>query len=351
MRNFLTWAGIVLLVLLVAFIAFYIWASAPGHDEESYSQIASYPGQPLTQLPDTFTVATYNIGYLSGMVNNLPIRESEDFYASNLASARDLMTRMRADIIGFQEIDFGSRRSYDYQQMDSLAWTYGYVSGAMAVNWDTRYVPFPYGMPRVHFGRVLSGQAVLSRLPISRQDRIVLEMPPNPFWYNAFYLDRLAQIAYFDTEPRLAVINVHLEAFHRETRERQAQALTELVDSLATDHAVVLIGDFNAIPDQFYGVARIDEEELSQRTGERTMEILEAHPVLEPVYAHGFFDGVDAGTYPADAPAIKIDHILFDRRYFRPVDGRILDAEGPPSDHRPVVARLAVGDPSAEEDR
>lgn len=338
MRKVLRWIAAVLLLLVVSVVVFYVWASLPVHDDASYNQIRTYDAQPLRALPDTFSVATYNIGYLSGMANNRPIRESQAFYASNLESARELLHRMNADIIGFQEIDFGSRRSYDYHQMDSLAVSGGYAYGAMAANWDVRYVPFPYGVPRVNFGRIFSGQAVLSRLPISAHERIVLDMPPNPFWYNAFYLDRLAQVVYFDTDPRIAAINVHLEAFHRETREEQATELLAMVDSLASDYAILLFGDFNAIPSELYREDVVTGSEAEQRRGERTMELLTSHDILDAAYTSDLLADETSLTFPADEPRIKIDHVLYDTRYFRLVDVIVLDAEGPPADHRPVLA-------------
>lgn len=320
--------AIVVAVLLIAFVAFYFWASNSTYNADDYASIHNYNDARGGPLPDTLRVATYNIGYLSGMANNRPVREPESFYLRNMASARDLLVEMDADVVGLQEIDFRSRRSYDHHQMDALA-AAGYAYGAMAVNWDARYVPFPYGLPRVNFGRMLSGQAVLSRVPILRQERVVLEQPPNPFWYNAFYLDRLAQIVVLDSDPTLAVVNVHLEAFHRETRERHAEALIAIVDSLAADHAILLIGDFNAVPEQL-----ADGDSVA----EATMTRLEGHPVLDAVYASGAFGDRVPGTYPADEPVRKIDHILYDARYLEPVEAAVLDAEGPPADHRPVVA-------------
>ena len=337
MRKALRWIAAVLFVLILAFVLFYLWASRPVYDETSYSRIRTYEAAARPVLLDTISVATYNIGYLSGMINNRPVRESEAYYAVNLAAARELVSRMYADVIGFQEIDFGSRRSYDMHQADSLAaGNYGYA--ATAVNWDVRYVPFPYGLPNVHFGRILSGQAILSRFPISSQDRIVLDKPPNPFWYNAFYLDRLAQIAYLDTEPKVAIVSVHLEAFHRATREDQAEELLGIVDSLASDYAVFLIGDFNASPASLFDENVVSRSEAAQRRGERTMEVLASHEILEAVYDSEVLRAEEAMTFPADQPRIKIDHILYDRRFFRPIDASVFDAEGPPADHRPVLA-------------
>lgn len=342
MRTFLTRAGVVVALLLVAFVAFYFWASSAVYPAATYLQVKEYGAAPEITLPDTLTVATYNIGYLSGMTNNLPQQRTPELFADNLHSAREVLRRLRADVIGFQEIDFAAARSFDYQQMDSLAESNDYAFGAMAVNWDARYVPFPFGSPNVYFGRILSGQAILSRFQISVHERVVLERPPNPFWYNAFYLDRLAQVAYLETDPAIAVINVHFEAFDRGTRELHGRAVAELVDSLAEDYAILLIGDFNAIPDRYWSPGVGDAEEMDRREGDRTTDFLEAIDVLRPVYADDLYEEGQVNTFPADDPGIKIDHIYYDRRYFRAVDADVLDADGPPSDHRPVVAKLVL---------
>ena len=341
MRTALIVIGSVLLILVLLLLTFYFWASGSVHGSEQHEHVQSYTAAPLSSLPDTFTVATYNIGYLSGMTNNHPVRRSSALYDANLASARELMRGIDADVIGFQEIDFGSARSFDVQQMDALSDVGDYAYGAMAVNWDTRYVPFPYGGPSVQFGRMFSGQAVLSRFPVIEHRRIVLEAPPNPFWYNAFYLDRLAQVLILNAEPQIALVNVHLEAFHRETRERHAEALVSLVDSLSTSYPILLIGDFNAVPERFAdGI--VDRPDREQREGDRTTAIIEAIDILTPVYAVHDFGG-SHNTFPADDPSIKLDHIYFDNRYFELVDAEIVDRGGePPSDHHPVVARFRM---------
>jgi hypothetical protein len=70
------------------------------------------------------------------------------------------------------------------------------ANGAIAINWDKRYVPFPYWPITQQFGRTLSGQSILSRFPIQNHERHVLDRVAGNNWiYNAFYLDRLAQVA------------------------------------------------------------------------------------------------------------------------------------------------------------
>lgn len=344
MRTALIVTGGTLLIFFLLLVSFYLWASSRVHSPEHDTQVVEYSAVPLSELPDTFTVATYNIGYLSGMTNNRPVARPRELFGANLSAARDLLRAMDADVIGFQEIDFGSQRSFDVQQMDALSDAGGYANGAMAVNWDARYVPFPYGGPSVQFGRMYSGQAVLSRLPVLDHRRIVLEEPPNPFWYNAFYLDRLAQIVILDANPRIALINVHLEAFHHETRVRHARELVALVDSLAETHAIMLIGDFNAVPERFAGHNIEELPDREQRENDRTASIIEGIEILTPVYAAHDFGGRH-NTFPADEPQIKLDHIYFDNRFFELVDAEVVSAGGePPSDHHPVMARFRRAD-------
>ncbi|NIV91843.1 hypothetical protein GWN42_03325 [candidate division KSB1 bacterium] len=74
-----------LLVFLILFV-FYVWASSGNLWHEALSQILVYSTNSGKQgaLSDTFTVMTYNVGYLSGMKNNLAVRGSRRFYHRNL---------------------------------------------------------------------------------------------------------------------------------------------------------------------------------------------------------------------------------------------------------------------------
>lgn len=219
------WAKVLIasLIALVAMAAvvFFFWAKSPTADPSSYNTLyQTESAKAETQTDSTVVIASYNIGYLSGMTNNLPVRSTRDFYAENERRAIEAISRLNADIIGFQEIDFDSRRSYHTNQAtmicDSL---FGY--GAFAVNWNRRYVPFPFYPPKVYFGKMLSGQAVLSKFPITKQDVHLLErIQGKPYVYRVFYLDRLAQVVMINhpLKPFL-VINLHAEAFDSETHQ------------------------------------------------------------------------------------------------------------------------------------
>ncbi|MEQ9232018.1 MAG: endonuclease/exonuclease/phosphatase, partial [Cyclobacteriaceae bacterium] len=129
-----------LLLLVVAFVVFYFWASSGIIAEKEYQRILTF--EEATPSKDTLTIMTYNLGYLSGMKNNLAVDMPEELFDENLVKARRLLDMYRPDIIGFQEIDFASSRSWNRNQLDSLS--AGFHQAYRSVNWDKRYVPFPY---------------------------------------------------------------------------------------------------------------------------------------------------------------------------------------------------------------
>jgi len=336
MKRFATVLGSGLTVLLVAGTILFFWARSGRLPDEALAQTKRYAA-PDTTVGDTLTVTTYNLGYLSGMTNNEPVVRSDSFLAANLDQALRLLRRADPDLIGFQEIDYGAARSGYVQQLDTIATELGFPAATQAVNWDVRYLPFPYGRPAVHFGRTVSGQAVLSRYPIRRHHRHVLARPPQSFVRDAFYLDRLAQVGVVAVGGRpLAVVNVHLEAFDAGTRRRQARTVNRLYDRLtATSLPVLLLGDFNSpLPDSVGSTGR-------------AVELLLADTDLRPVFPDSSGRPLP-GTYPADAPTRAIDHIFYSPTHFAVADRRVqCGAPSPPSDHCAVTASLRLLEPTA----
>ncbi len=175
-----------------------------------------------TDTDSIFSIVTYNIGYLSGMTNNLAIAKPKELFENNMQTVIHEVKAVNPDIIAFQEIDYKASRSYNVNQQNEIA-KLGYNFVAKAVNWDETYVPFPYWPPTMHFGKVISGQSILSKYPLSAHQRIVLErVPEAPFYRDALYLERLAQVVKVDLNGKeVVLINVHLEAFDKQTRGRQ----------------------------------------------------------------------------------------------------------------------------------
>lgn len=242
-------SALVILILLV--VGFYFWASGTTIPSHRYAQIITLPDTvpPPAEPKSEFTLMTYNSGYFSGMTNNLPVRPQRALFEKNSDTFIQHFQHHSPDFILFQEIDFFSHRSYYMDQLNLLMTQLHYSYAAKAINWDKRYVPFPYWPPAVQFGRILAGQVVVSRYPILFHQPIVLPKPQrNPFYYNTFYINRLIQVVKIEIGTHtLILLNVHLEAFDQETRQIQAQKVLEVYRSYKDQYPVIVAGDFNAV--------------------------------------------------------------------------------------------------------
>lgn len=365
MPRFVRLTAWALLITLIGFAAFYFWASSPTRPAADYAAVTTYDDAPRATPPDTFAVMTYNIGYLSGMTNNRPVPREASLFTQNLDAAADLIARAQPDLVGFQEIDLGARRSYDVDQLDALARRGAFAAAAIAVNWDEHYVPFPSMNPALHFGRVLSGQAVLSRFPILDHERLTLPRPATvsvsglPSFFaplsRRFYLDRLAQVVRIDVGGQpVVVINVHLEAYDPETREEQAREVLALYRRYRAEAPTLLIGDFNSLLPGTEAHPLMPPEQYAELERDRTMQvILQGEGLREAFWDGGPLEAAAKAaeahtlTYAADEPRVKIDHIFYDADRIEAVGAFVLDGAEQPSDHRAVVMRFVLRPDSA----
>ncbi len=321
--------GLLLFVLFLAVLVAYL--SSGRLEEEEYTELITYKTR-STASDSTLKVMTYNLGYLSGMTNNRPIRREPDFFSSNLAAAKSLLQKVDADVIGVQEVDFGSSRSFYVNQLDTLARVADYASGYRSVNWDKKYVPFPYWPPSRHFGRMLSGQAIISNYALSSGQTLVL--PPNrssPSYYRAFYLDRLLQVTEFDyLGEKVKVLNVHLEAFDLDTRLRQVEVVKGVYEEYASNFPVILMGDFNA-------------EIPAKSMDPDAIEALLTAPWIASAVPFG--KEAENGTFPSDAPERMIDYIFYNENFLRCINAHVIIEAGQISDHLPVEAKFQLATP------
>ncbi|NEQ43197.1 MAG: metal-dependent hydrolase [Leptolyngbya sp. SIOISBB] len=323
--------GLVLLLGggLATLAVFFWWASSGRLSQSEYAQITVNDAYPLTTKAAEFSVVSYNIGYLSGLTNNQAVRPEASLYETNLAIAIAALEPLAPDILALQEIDLDSRRSYQVDQVAALGDALAYPQRAIAINWDKRYVPFPFWPPTVHFGQMLSGQAILSRWPIVEQERLVLDkVAGNPFFYNALYLDRLAQVAQVDVNGQIVVvINLHLEAFDRPTRQSQTESVLALAETYAEQYPVLLLGDFNSALNR-------DAEGTP-----RSIQTVLDSSIFEPVVVAADWSSSEQFTYRSDTPEFKLDYIFYTPDRIELLEARVLNEGGEASDHLPLLMR------------
>ena len=312
------------LFIIIFVVGFYFWASSPNFPKSDYAQVKVNQFTPLITNDSIYSIITYNIGYLSGMTNNLAIEKPKSLYENNLQTVLNQFKSINADILALQEIDYSSHRSYGINQQNELA-KLGYNYIGETVNWDKKYLPFPYYPISMQFGKMFSGQSILSKYKIIDQERIELERNnTNPFYYDAFYIDRLAQIVKIKIQKETVVlINVHLEAYHQETRLKQTKKIKEIYSRFSSKFPTILLGDFNS--DIRYENASINSLIDLPNTGNAV-----------------FNKNKMQNTFNSEEPKERLDYIFYNTDFIKFIDGRVLTEFKQASDHLPLIMNFKL---------
>ena len=228
---------------------------------------------------------------------------SREEVLSNLDQIVWELKKLDADLLFLQEVDFHSARTFQIDQMEYLAKGLQMPFAAYVMTWNKSYVPWPYWPPKIHFGRMVSGQAILSRFPMERQEVTYFEKPAeNAFWYNWFYPDRAVQkVILKNGDKKFAIWNVHLESFHAETRKKQIEKLSRLV--IKEEKTLFVAGDFNERPGP---VLNIFEKETNLKRGSGSKPIFsfsswDPHEEIDYIYFSKNWRSVAAGNLPLTA--------------------------------------------------
>lgn len=311
------------------FIIFFFYAKSPNWDTAEYYRILEFDSIYST-LKDTLTICSYNLGYLSGMTNNLPVENAHELYLENMVRVIALFSKLDPDVLALQEVDYDSDRSHRQDQLAEMVTTLKYPTAYRSVNWDKTYVPFPYWPISRNFGQIVSGQAIVAKYPMTNAQTKVLEMPLTaPPLYNDFYIDRLVQLLDLNIGDRVVkIMNVHLEAFDQATRLRQAEKVKEIFESFE-DVPVILMGDFNDSP-------------IYSEHPQRTLDIIMSAKNIESAVSELAFslDPKAFYTYSSGHPERMLDHIFYNKKFMTTVHVRVVKEAGQISDHLPLIAKL-----------
>jgi len=312
------------LLLMIPLIVFFFWASSSTLNEPDYVSLSKVDAQNQTKNDSIFSIVTYNIGYLSGMTNNRPVAKPKSLFDNNMQKVLEETKKVNPSIIAFQEIDYDAKRSYNSNQEEHIA-NLGFPYRARTVNWDEQYVPFPYWPISMHFGKVVSGQSVISKYPIKEQERIVLQRVANaPFYRNAFYLERLAQVVKMVlNDKEVMVINVHLEAFDKPTRVKQFDEVVKIFNQYKDKYPTILLGDFNS-------------------EARDSSAVVQKMIAMKNVGNAAFNVDKIENTFDSKKPHKRIDYIFYTENSIEYISGKILNEFGEASDHLPVFMKFKL---------
>lgn len=295
--------------------------------------ILAGPRAPL--VGPTLRLVVWNVHWGAGDTLADARRFDGDAIRWTLDSIGAEIRRARADVVALQEVDRLADRSARVDQLEHLRDATGLHHAAFVTTWDAGWVPYPLNaLPHRQYGRVLSGQAVLSRFPVVSNARLAL---PQPRAYgrvhNHFYLHRCIQEVTLDlgARRRLSLLNVHLEAFDQRNRRLHARRVAERMAALPGP--ALAVGDFNAVPPESAQRHGFYDEPHTDMRGDDSIEVLRATGWTEL--------GAGAFTFPAGAPNRRLDH-MFAHPSVQATDVAVLEPDPPPSDHLPLCATLRL---------
>ena len=205
------------------------------------------------EVPEDLTVMTWNIKFGGGRIDfffdchgeRVLMGKSE--VVQNLEGLAAKINQVSPDILVLNEVDVGSKRS---AYVDMVQWLLDHTPlnhGAYASQWKADFIPSD------GLGRVDSGNAILSRWPLTDATRIALSLiGEQDALTQHFYLKRnlLHAAVALPDGGAVRVLATHLSAYSSDgTKKTQIDEVKSWMDTFvgAGEH-VILAGDLNAIP-------------------------------------------------------------------------------------------------------
>ena len=329
-------------LLLIGFV-FILWYAVGGElPKESQLEVGQPSDSADAAPPAELSVVSYNIGHGQGIKEQAWDYRDEKTTLTQLDLLGEAIKAMNADIIMLQEVDIDSSRTFHINQIDFLRERTGHKYYACANVWEKKYLPFPYWPPSHHLGAIRAANCVLSRFPLSNHYRLIFDKPKsNPFWYNLGYIDRGIQRVDVTIGPKkLAVLNIHLEAWDIPTREEQIKKTLEYMKK--QDLPVILGGDFNTVlPDAPFRKNFSDDPQTDYGLEQTFTWLFAAEPnLIKPALQARDNNVFDLFTFPSNEPNRRLDHIFLLGTNMGFASFRVVKEAGVASDHLPVMAKI-----------
>lgn len=168
---------------------------------------------------------------------------SEAEVQANMQKLYDLLNEMDPDILMTEEIEVNSKRSAYVDMVRGILEHTKLNYAAYIETWNSRYVPSE------GVGRINLGNAMFSKFPISKAERIRQQdrTDQDPVTSN-FYIHRaVGRMEVTLPQKKVAAYVVHTEAYDNDgTKQAQIKQIHELVQKESLPF--VLGGDFNELP-------------------------------------------------------------------------------------------------------
>lgn len=256
MKKILTTILVIVILLVALAAAGLAFLTVNEYNPADLEDVVNY-GTSSKQITagDSLTVLTYNIGYGANDAEhdffmdggNTVTTESSDNISKNMDGIIDTVYSAGADVNFLQEVDRGSKRSYDIDEANLFANTFTDTKFAFGTNFLCSYIPYPFPD---NIGKVNSGIMTVCPYEAETVQRVALTTPFS--WpVRTCQLKRcllVEKIPLVDSSKNLVLVNLHLEAY--DSGEGKIEQYKELCEYIKLEYAngnyVIAGGDFNA---------------------------------------------------------------------------------------------------------
>lgn len=334
----LKYLAISLIVLILV-----LWSVKEKTKTKSEIRHYNFPDQQQSEI----SILSFNIAYAGGLDNLKGSVHSAKEIHTNLDTICDIIKKKNITIATLQEIDIRSKRSHYIDQVEYIAKTCKFPYAAVTINWDKTWVPYPTNFNiKEHFGPVLAAQVIFSKFPLKNHHILSFNKPKNMSKIRQFfYINRHAQFITVSLPDNTDIIigNVHLEAFDKEARERQASALKHYISTNIFDEPLILAGDFNSVHPKASNTGPFADEPTINYKNDSTLTVLQEIPHFK--YLNNTHSSHDLNknlfTFPSNQPNRQLDYIVYSDNYFKLKNIDTIPLSHPhPSDHRPIFAEF-----------
>ena len=348
MFDFKFWSLLVVVPFIL--VIFIVWAAHTslfsGVILQPYITSEYLPQEKTNSLADKhIIVMSWNIGFAYGIgsegsgYQKLPLAEMK----KRLDEVSQVIDKYSPDIIFLQEVDFNSDRSHNIDQLAYLANKNGYKNFAYAISWEHNYVPFPYWPIRNQWAKMSSGGGILSRFPISSNEVTLYDKPEvNAWWYNLFYLFRYSQkVSIKIDNHQVELVNNHLEAFDKNTRQQQASELAGKLKKSYSNKPLIVAGDFNTTPTGAKMLTGFEDLGDNNYEDDNTYRLVDDLPFLSEIVNLSEYMKNESKwfTFSSVNPDRRLDYV-FISEHFEVLHNEIDKTQV--SDHFPIISKLKL---------
>ncbi len=264
----------IVIFLVIAFGIFLIYATLNDYKPEETRSCYENNSPDLIDSESDISLLIWNIGYC-GLNKEMDffydggkqVRPSEGKVTENIQGVKSFLSENGDyDFILFQEVDKASKRSYYFNEFDTISNMFPERNSTYGKNYNVFFVPTPPAEP---MGKVDGGLMTVSKYDPSESVRH--SFPGNYSWPTGlFMLDRCFLVNRYNltNDKELLVINTHNSAYDDGSLKAQQMEYlkTYVNEEYNKGNYIIVGGDWNQCPPNFTPEFKVNVMDTVTRT-------------------------------------------------------------------------------------